>query len=177
MRAIVLLALLCLSCRQSPDPAAGPGSPCPASAEDTSGWQLIDAGAFTFRLPAGFERENVQAIDSRAESYRFGEARVSFDLGWYSSDLRNTAGTFTDYRACTETIGGHDAYVITAVIDDPADTAQDARYVTAATWRDIRAPDARDDMPVHLTLWTETDDADNRDEMLRVLRSVEFSGN
>lgn len=176
MRAFVLLPLLILACQRPPETAGGPPGACPAPTGDTSGWQTIDADAFTFRLPPGFERQDVQAIDSRAETWRRGAAVVSFDMGWYSSDLRDSGGMYDDYQACTENIGGRDAYLITAIINNPADTAQHGRYVAAATWRDIPRPDSRDDTPVHLTIWTETADAAARDEMLRVLRSVRFSG-
>lgn len=64
---------------------------------DTSKWQLIDDGDFTFRVPPDFAEVAVQPIDSHVRHFATSDGlrRLGFDYGHFSSPL-------DEYRALPE---------------------------------------------------------------------------
>jgi hypothetical protein len=90
---------------KAPDSAAKPapttdGASCPAD-----GWQTIDAGDFSFRLPPGVEDQEAQGVDSQVGLYEGHGLSVAYDYGSYTNDFSEAAA-----RGTTEevTINGLD---------------------------------------------------------------------
>ena len=61
--------------------------------QPADGWRLVDAagwsGGFSLWLPPGRQLNELQGIDSYVGEIVAGSARLTFDLGWYSSSLVN----------------------------------------------------------------------------------------
>lgn len=148
-----------------------PLSPCTAPTVSTAGWETVQEEEFSFRLPPGFQRADVQGIDSEVGLYRNPAtgAEVSFDLGWYSNDLSFDSGVYSEYEACTDVIGGRQATVVTGVLRNPSDSG--GRQLAAAAWRDINDSDPA----VHLTVWNTAPDTASLETLLAVIRTVEFT--
>ncbi len=173
---LVGLSILVAACRASSNrPPSAPMPPCPAPSVDVASWTRIARSRFAFRIPPDFRAVPVRGIDSYVEQFEAdrGNATISLDLGWYSSDLRPDSAFYSSWARCKDVIGGHPASVITAIVRNPEDRRQDGRYVAAATWRNLSG--AADTVPqTHLTIWTETRDPRRIPELLATLRSVEL---
>ena len=128
---------------------------------------------FSFRLPPGFEQVPAQGIDSRVGRYEAddGAAMISFDLGWYSNDLREDPARYADYEQCREMIGGQQATLITTRLQNTG-SPEDGRLVAAATWRNIAGAPDTSRTQVHLTIWSTTRNAERLPELLAMLRTV-----
>lgn len=121
---------------------------------DVSSWQLIDRAPFSFRLPAGFSKEEAHPIDSFAEFFVASGRSISFDYGHYSGgEPRRARG----YEECTTTISGREARI--------ASWPESGGYATLAQWRDI-ARSGENGMAIHLSMyaWSPTP-AGQRDAM------------
>jgi hypothetical protein len=66
--------------------AAVEASPCASAPRtDTSDWRRVDAVAFVFRLPADFEQQEVEGIDSALRRWVSPDGReVQTDYGFYN---------------------------------------------------------------------------------------------
>lgn len=159
------LVAACGTTQTVPD-AAGP---CPTANVSTQGWERVDAGPFSLRVPPGFSAEDVQPIDSRAGTYRnaSGTVRVAYDYGWYSNDLSPDPVRLTERTRCTDSIGGKP---VTIVVGDRVQPSEAGHHVVAGAWRDVDDGDP----PVHLTVTGTAHDATELDVLLAILNSVEF---
>lgn len=91
---------------------AGPGdAPC---ADDS--WTTVDAGDFSFTLPADAVDQEPQGVDSQVGRYVGGGLTVEYDYGWYSPNFDDLAadGTRVDVA-----LDGRPAHRLTT---DAADT-------------------------------------------------------
>lgn len=165
---IVGLAVLLPAC--APTPSTPQRGTCPPIAVSTEGWLRVDPGPFSMQVPPGFDRVDVQPIDSRAGAFRrtSNGAEITYDYGWYSNDLAPGATALTDEARCTDTIGGLPVTIVTGEGNEGSETA--GSYVVAGTWRNVE----RGDQPVHLTVWSTTRDSAEIDMLLAVLQSVQF---
>ena len=50
-------------------------------------WQVYDAGAFTFELPADFKQTSARGIDSHVEDFKGQGMIVGFDYGQWSNNF------------------------------------------------------------------------------------------
>src|SRR5690606_38054133 len=66
---------------------AGTASPCDLPTPPTAGWTVQDEGAFTLRLPPGYQRVEAQGIDSQVGIWEAPGKRISYALGFYSNPL------------------------------------------------------------------------------------------
>ncbi len=172
---VVLPLLLLIACQRAVDPDAATTTACPAPVTDTAGWSVVERDAFSFRLPPAFESVDAQGIDSDVALFRTADGRseISFDLGWYSNDLRNDPSVYVSYDACAAEVGGHPALIVTGRLQRP-DSMGVRRYFAAAAWRDIDHARGANEQPLHLTLWTETQDSSRLAPLNAVLRTVRF---
>ncbi|HSJ30788.1 MAG TPA: hypothetical protein VK933_05095 [Longimicrobiales bacterium] len=168
--ALLIVVVLSAGCttRGSSDGEA-PAS-CAAPTVDVSRWETVDAGEFSFRLPPGLRESPVQGVDSKVGLFRTqdGAVELSYDWGWYSSDLSHDTATFSSYRACSGIIDDREALVITGQLRDPADGRA---HVVAATWRNV----VRGPMPVHLAIWSTARNPMSVDEMFALVHTVTFA--
>src|SRR5690606_39210219 len=93
---------------------AGTASPCDLPTPPTTGWMLQDEGAFTLRLPPGYERVEAQGIDSQVGIWEAPGKRISYDLGFYSNPLTpNDVNSFPGMVVCQESEGsGHPRIIL-----------------------------------------------------------------
>lgn len=143
---------------------------CASPTVDVSGWETVDEGPFSFRLPSGFMKLPVQGVDSNVGRFRSGDGAVelNYDWGWYSNDLSHDPARFSRYRPCTAIIDAREALVVTGRLRDPHD---DREYVVAATWRNVM----RGSIPVHLTIWISSREPTSVDELFALLHTVTFA--
>lgn len=162
-----VLAAGALACASG---GAGVAITCTPPSVSTDGWRVVDHGDFSIRMPADFVAIDVQGIDSRVGAYRApgDAAEVTFDLGWYSNELPPDQGTYAQYDACTDVVGGHPVRIVVGELREPSEIG--GRHVVAAAWRDIRSSDPA----VHLTVWTTARDAAYVPTLLAIVRSVEL---
>ena len=172
-RACLLTLMTCMcvaSCRATLAPnAAHLPAPCPAVQLDISAWTAIDRHDFAFRVPPEFRPVPVQGIDSWVEEFatRDSTQTVSFDYGRFSDDLHRDPGMYSEYRSCTEAIGGREARVVVVRLRNTSYPRQDGTYAAAATWRDVRNGN-------HLILLAWTPNPANLERLLVMLRTVRF---
>ena len=166
-----LLAAACAPRMPEPIPSVHVG-PCVAPAADTAGWRVIDHGAFVFRVPPDFERMPVQPIDSDVGQWGTGPRRfVSYDLGWYSSTLRE-ATALAGYTSCTMPIGDRAAFVVAGWDSAGTWLGGGPKLVVAATWQNLRrGPMAA----VHLTLSAASDRRHEYGTLVAIVRSVRIN--
>jgi hypothetical protein len=69
--------------------ACGEGDPCGLGAmADTTGWRVMDAGPFVFKLPPGYRDEHALGTDSYAGLWTQGERSITFSYGPHTADPR-----------------------------------------------------------------------------------------
>ena len=104
-RLAVLLALpVCAAC--------GGGDPCGMRAmADTTGWRVVDAGPFVFKLPPGYRDEFALGTDSYAGLWTQGERSITFSWGPHTADPRLPPRESAAAPACEARIGGRTALV------------------------------------------------------------------
>ena len=168
----LLVAAWCAAC--APANRISPLPPCPTPPIDITSWELVERQQFSFHLPPGFQQVPAQGIDSDVSRYEAdaGASMISFDLGWYSNELREDPARYADYRQCREMIGGRRATVITTRLQNTGSPAEDGRLVAAATWRNIGGAPDTSRTKVHLTVWSATRDAERLPQLLAMLRTV-----
>ena len=176
MRSSTLLACFALVACSTPQPEPPADADyvfhaCSAGVDiDTSGWQTVEEGDFSFRLPPGFSDDSVQGIDSQVRQWSDAGGRmISYDYGAYSS-------AFEEFRQnesptdCVATIGGREARVA-AARGFPGDPVLQDGWVVGVSWRDVR--DARD-MPSHLSIFGAAPDTAGAAELLAAMRTTIF---
>ena len=107
--ALILFVLAMAACES--DDAATPTPTAPA------GWSWSELGEdhFTIALPPGWTANPMQGIDSFIGEIRGDGSVLSWDLGWYSSDL-----PFEDdpaYTVAVEEISGREAKLVRSSAD------------------------------------------------------------
>jgi hypothetical protein len=134
--------------------------PCPGPVADVSSWDERQGQAFSFRLAPGFGRL-VEAPRAKRNIVDYatkdGSSRLHIEYGPSADRLIHEPGV-TEYASCMESIGGHEARLMTA-----RDT--DGTYIAGATWNDVR-PGQR------LTLIARTHDLAVLQQMLLSFRTV-----
>lgn len=150
--------------------ACGDGDACGLGPmADTTGWQVVDAGDFVFKLPPGYRDEMPRGIDSYVGRWKRGERWVGFDYGQHTSDPRGRNRSNPDERLCRERIGGR-----TAILRrPPVSPAAPRRYGLDAWWRSTNSKDER---VAHLSMHAGApwNDAEGRSVAATVLRTVRF---
>lgn len=87
--------------------ACGGGDRCGMGAmADTTGWQVVDAGPFVFKVPPGYRDQRMRGIDSYVGAWAQGERGISFDWGPYSSDPSVRRDPESPARTCGVRIAG-----------------------------------------------------------------------
>jgi hypothetical protein len=122
---VTVAASALIGCGPAEDRGAGDHDPASPDEVTTTasapcllnGWQTIDAGDFSFRLPPGVEDQQVQGIDSLVGQYDGAGMNVSFDYGGFTNDFGDLADTGSTEEL---TVDGYPARIITS---DAADTA------------------------------------------------------
>lgn len=169
---VVALGLLFTACGGPPASLQEPVSPCASHMNDRTNWKLIDKGFFSFELPSRFQVPSTNAVgaDSWVGSYGTPnkEESVSFDYGQWSGEVTPDSSLYANYHACSETIGGHSATIVTLQVRDPRVIAMSGAYVAAASWKSPIAA------PAHLTIWAQAHNSRDLAELLTVLRTVKF---
>jgi hypothetical protein len=146
--------------------------PCAVPNVERTGWQLIERGEFSFELPSRFHppKQPEMGVDSWVESFVTSNGReyLSFDYGQWSDPVAADSNRFTDYSACTDSINGHPATIVTLRVRDPRVVALRGPYVAAASWRSPIVP------RLHFTIWAQARDSRVLADYLTVLRTVKF---
>ena len=79
-------------------------------------WKLVEAsrgpGGFSLRLPQGWHLNELQGIDSYVGEIIWGDGRLTYDYGWYSSSLAEVDDDDPQYIVTYEEIGGRRAKLV-----------------------------------------------------------------
>lgn len=139
------------------DPAGLPEGPCAFPDLDVSGWELVERPGFSFRIPPGFEKLDLQPIDSDAARFEtaVGASSLSYDFGFFSTDIDE------DEADCTARIGGFDARLIVV-------NTQDRRTVSAF-WPELphEGPGPGDELTLRMD-----GEAANAEVLARVMAAI-----
>lgn len=152
--------------------ACGGGSGCGMGAmADTTGWQVVDAGPFVFKLPPGYRDEFARGIDSYVGHWKAGQRSITFDWGPYTGDPRDHRGQPGAPRICNARIGGRNALV--AEVRQAHESGGEV-YLARGWWRGKREPP--DGPLAHLSLGGSGPAADTagRTQALTVIRTLRF---
>ncbi|HST63405.1 MAG TPA: hypothetical protein VLK84_32135 [Longimicrobium sp.] len=104
----ILLALAAgAACGGGSETACGLGAMA-----DTTGWQVIDAGPFVFKLPPGYRDEFALGTDSYAGTWTQGERSITFSWGPHTADPRLSPRGPGAAPPCETRIGGRAALVM-----------------------------------------------------------------
>jgi hypothetical protein len=132
-----------------------------------SDWQGVErpgwggAPGFSFSLPPGFLRLNLQPIDSDAAVYERARGSLHYDYGAYTGPPSAEGRDAVRQRL---RIGGRTAVVVSYV-------RPDGTWVTAAWWRALGKAQFGE---IHLYMQVESTNPADRPELLAALYSVEF---
>lgn len=134
-------------------------APCPGPKVDVTSWPRRDSRVFSYRLPLEFRQVSGGTSNVMDYATTDGTSRVHIELGRFAGKLVRGEGV-TEYGSCWETIGGHEARVITA-----RDSA--GQYMTGATWAQVHRGQ-------RLTILVRTHDLAVLEQMLAAFRSFKF---
>lgn len=112
--------------------ACGGGDACGMEAmADTTGWRVVDAGYFVFKLPPGYRDEVPIGSDSYVGEWTRGGRSVRFSWGPHTGDPRDEPQRPGDLPMCEARVGGR-----TAVLREARYTAPDssARFEAGGWW-------------------------------------------
>jgi len=129
-------------------------------------------GAFSISLPAEMSKVDDQGDDSQCAIFATADraVEVSYDFGWYSSDLSSELDSFETYRSEAAVIDGEDAVVVVGTLKPDARWRHEGRRVVAATWQHIGGAESQ----AKLTVLCQLKDARLESAMLDVIRGVRF---
>src|SRR5260370_29076040 len=82
----VLISLLAMLCVSRDEASAISNIQQPGSGE--SGWQKVDAGAFSILAPSGWKFHQLQGVDSYVGEFAGDGVVLKFDFGGYSDSFR-----------------------------------------------------------------------------------------
>ena len=134
-------------------------APCPAPVVDVTSWSLRDSRVFSYRLPLEFRQVSGGTSSLMDYATTDGTSKVHVELGRFAGKLVRGDG-ISEYASCWETIGGHEARVITA-----RDSA--GQYMAGATWADVHRGQ-------RLTMTLRTPDLAVLEQMLAAFRTVKI---
>lgn len=130
----------------------------------TAGWERVERPGFSFLLPPGFEKLDLQPIDSDAGVFARGEtSTIHYDHGAYSAPIQVPAGATEVVRDVRTRIGGREATLIAY--------REGGEWMVGARWDDLGASTLGE---LSLLLSGRTPHADVRDEILAAIHSVRF---
>jgi hypothetical protein len=132
-------------------------APCPGPVVDVTSWEQRDSRVFSYRLPLEFRKETGGTSNVTDYATTDGTSKVHVELGAFAGKLVRGEGV-TEYASCWETIGGHEARVVTA--RDP-----DGSYISGATWAGAHKNQ-------RLTMIVRTHDLVVVEQMLAAFRTV-----
>lgn len=113
--------------------ACGGGSGCGTGAmADTTGWQVVDAGPFVFKVPPGYREEVAQGVDSYIGAWHQGARSAGFTYGQYTRDPRERPRAEGDGRVCTARIAGREVAIQEVEQTDPEGKRH---YFVLGWWR------------------------------------------
>ena len=143
-------------------------SVCPPTDAPGSSWSDVAAGGVNFALPPGYRPIELRGIDSYVRGYTSsdGSSEVRLNSGWYSNSLRYDPDIYVEYQTCIEVIAGRRATIVIAMLR--AASESNRPHVVAAAWRDVYSSPT----PVHVTIWTTTRRASDRDQLLQIIRTT-----
>lgn len=136
--------------------------PCKGLPAPAPEWRRHDQRFFVLQAPPGYRYEAQQGIDSFVGRFHGPGRELSFDYGDYSSSLQEWREE-ADFRACRESIGGHQVRIVTA-------RSPRGGYVAGAAWREI-GPDRQ----THLTISGTSDSPGGQRELVAIFRSVRLT--
>lgn len=153
----LMVVMVLATCGNPAGPAGLGEQACAFPDLDVSGWEVVDRPGFSFRIPPGFEKLDLQPIDSDAARYETqdGASSLSYDFGFFSADIDE------DEADCTARIGGFDARV--AVVN-----TQDRRTVSAF-WPELpnEGPALGDELALRMD-----GEAASAEELARLLAAI-----
>lgn len=143
---------------------------CPSSAAvDTSGWQTVSETGFSFKLPPGYRKAQVQGIDSLVGRWAENEKRfVMYDYGGFSSTLDEARDMLETYSECSIETGSLKARVVSGFDRAGNWDSGGPKYVVAGAWRNIKPG-------THLSFTTTDAEAAGAATLYAILRSVRFT--
>jgi len=124
-------------------------------------WTRVRRSRFSFSVPPGFQKLNLQPIDSDAAVYARADASLHYDFGSYTAapSIEGADGVRERMR-----IGGRTATVVSY-------RRSDGPYVVKAWWEDVsRGPTG----PHHLLMEAAFRSAQDRPQLLAAIYSVRF---
>lgn len=135
-----------------------------APAVSTRGWTLVERPGFAFRVPPGFEKLDLQPIDSDAAIYENSEgSSLSYDFGIFGGSPSIPEGGEDVRRNVVTVIGGRRADLLAYRLGD--------EWFVGARWPDLgRALGST----VSLVITGRASDRDVRDRILASIHSVRF---
>lgn len=165
---VALSAAACVS------PGTDAGTTCAPVTLSTDGWQRFDEDGFTLRLPPDFTEVEARGIDSQVGTFRSGDGgtEITYDFGFYSSDLAADTTRSVESERCTAVIGGKPATIVVATMRNDADVREGRRHMVAGAWRNVVSGGQQ---AIHLTVWAATSDSTRIPELRAVLQSVQFA--
>ena len=132
-------------------------APCPGPVVDVTSWTLRDGRVFSYRLPLEFRQVSGATANVTDYATTDGTSKVHIELGRFAGKLVRDGGV-VEYGSCWETIGGHEARVITA-------RDSTGQYLTGATWAEVHRGQ-------RLTITVRTNDLAVLSQMLAAFRTV-----
>lgn len=142
--------------------ACGGGERCELGAmADTTGWQVVDAGPFVFKLPPGYRDQYPLGTDSYVGWWTHGERSIRFSWGPHNGDPRQPPN---DYGGplCETRIGGRTALVRTTR------EAGDSLYHVGGWWEKPDSMGAN----LYVAATAPADDSEGRRIAATVIRTV-----
>lgn len=152
----VVLATSGTACvRRPPSP---PTPACAMSQADTGGWESVDFGVFSFRIPPGYRRV-VRVTEGESARWRAGPGRVIFvEFGRWAPGVQSYS-LLLGRSSCLVAIDERIATLVSG-------WSERENYVFAAVWQ------LRSDISLNITVTTP--DRQEQQRLLSVLRSVRF---
>ena len=130
-------------------------------AQASPDWRLVEALGFSLRLPAGWELNELQGIDSYVGEVAGGGVRLTFDYGLHAWTLNPADDPEHSYVVTYETIGGHEAKLLL-----PVDASKGG--FTGVYFAELGGP--------KLTLFGQNLTADQQRTVIAIFRSIRRLG-
>lgn len=134
-------------------------APCPGPVVDVTSWTRRESRVFSYRLPLEFREVAGGTSNLMDYATTDGTSKVHVELGRFAGKLVRGEG-LAEYGSCWETIGGHEARVMTA-------KDSTGQYMAGATWADVHGGQ-------RLTITVRTNDLAVLEQMLAAFRTVKI---
>jgi hypothetical protein len=129
-------------------------------------WTRVERANFSYAVPPGFLKLDVQPIDSDAATHASGSSSLHHDYGWYTgpwSRAQHLGEALSEVVEQDVRIGGRTAQVVSYRSGEV--------WVVRAWWGRVRVQQGQGE---HLLLSGETEDIRIREILLAALYSVRF---